>query len=238
MVTDRIKKELQKVATKERAKISSYFFKTGKGEYGEGDVFLGVTVPNVRPIVKMYLHEISLDACVLLLQSKYHEERLAACVAFVEMYTKFSKKNDEKMLATIYKTYLENTDRINNWDLVDISCKDVVGAFLFEKERKPLYVLVQSKKLWERRIAIVSTLYFIKKGNYKDTFSLCEILMEDKHDLIHKACGWMLREVGKSCGKETLTLFLEKNIRKMPRTMLRYSIEKYSPIERAKFLSR
>lgn len=238
MVIQKIEKELRKVATKERAKVSSSFFKTGKGEYGEGDVFLGVTVPDVRNIVKMFLSEMSLDDCVRLLQSKYHEERLAGCIAFVLLYKEYVKKNDEKMLKQIYIIYLKNTNRINNWDLVDTSCKDIVGAFLFEKERNSLYLLAKSENLWERRIAIVSTFFFIKKGECRDTFLICEILMKDKHDLIHKACGWMLREVGKNCGTETLSIFLEKNIDIMPRTMLRYAIERHTPTERLKFLAR
>lgn len=231
------KKELKKFATKERAKNNAWFFKTGKGEYGEGDIFLGVTVPNVRKVVKSFLSEASLDDAVELLQSKYHEERLAGCILMVELFKKATKMEDEKTCERIYKTYLKNTDRINNWDLVDVSCHVIVGNYLFNKDRKILYKLVKSKSLWERRIAIVSTAYFIKQGDYQDTFKICELLLNDKEDLIHKACGWMLREVGKNCGQETLNIFLEKYKNNMPRTMLRYAIEKHHPIERAKILA-
>ncbi len=251
-----IKKELRKYATKERAKVNAWFFKTGKGQYGEGDIFLGITVPNVRKVVKLFfqpeadqpLAENIIDVAVELLQSKYHEVRLAGCILMVEMFKLAMNNKNEKELKKIYKTYLKNTNRINNWDLVDVSCPSIVGIYLYKvlpcteyKEgpcTKILYKLANSKSLWERRIAIVSTFAFIKQGNYKVTFDLCEILMNDKEDLIHKACGWMLREVGKNCGIETLNIFLEKHANHMPRTMLRYAIEKHHPIERAKFLAK
>lgn len=231
------KKELKKFATKERAKSNAWFFKTGKGQYGEGDVFLGVTVPNVRKVVKNVLSKKLrqcsalpelLEGSVELLQSKYHEERLAGCILMVELFKKALKSKNEKEQEKIYKTYLKNTDRINNWDLVDTSASNIVGVYLLNRDREILYKLAKSKVLWERRIAIIATLAFIKLNKeYKDTFMLCEILMEDKEDLMHKACGWMLREVGKSCDLETLNVFLEKNATKMPRTMLRYAIERH-----------
>lgn len=222
------KKELGKCATRERAKSNSCFFKTGKGQYGEGDFFLGITVPNVRKVVKSFLSELELKDSVELLQSKYHEERLAGCILMVELFKKALKSKNEKEQEKIYKTYLKNTNRINNWDLVDTSASNIVGGYLLNRDREILYKLSKSKVLWERRISIISTLALIKfNKEYKDTFMLCEILMEDKEDLMHKACGWMLREVGKSCGLEPLNIFLEKNIKKIPRTTLRYAIEKH-----------
>lgn len=240
------KKELRKLATKERAKSNAWFFKTGKGQYGEGDIFLGVTVPNVRKVVKRFLEELELKDAVELLQSKYHEERLAGCILMVELFKKALKSKNEKEQEKIYKTYLKNTNRINNWDLVDTSASNIVGVYLLSGDlprrqagRKILYKLVKSKILWERRIAIIATLAFIKLNKeYKDTFTICEILMEDKEDLMHKACGWMLREVGKNCGLETLNIFLEKHASKMPRTMLRYAIERHHPVERVKILKK
>lgn len=225
---DKINKELRKVATKERAKSNAWFFKTGKGQYGEGDVFLGVTVPNVRKIIKIFLSESKTEDAVDLLQSKYHEDRLAGCILMVELFKNATRSKDEKEQEKIYKIYLKNTNRINNWDLVDTSASNIVGVYLLNRDREILYKLAKSKVLWERRISIISTLAFIKiNKEYKDTFMLCEILMEDKEDLMHKACGWMLREVGKSCDLETLNVFLEKNATKMPRTMLRYAIERH-----------
>ena len=236
MIVFEIKKSLKKFATSDRAKSNAWFFKTGKGEYGEGDVFLGVTVPNVRKVVKSFLSDAQLNDATELLQSKYHEERLAGCILMVELFKRAMKVGDEKLREKIYKTYLKNTSRINNWDLVDVSCHAIVGNYLFDKDRSILYKLVKSKSLWERRIAIISTAYFIKQGDYQDTFNICELLLNDKEDLIHKACGWMLREVGKNCGQETLNIFLEKYKSNMPRTMLRYAIEKHNLFERKKFL--
>jgi len=237
MVVSSIKKELKKLSSKERTKSNAWFFKTGKGEYGEGDIFIGVTVPNVRKVVKSFLEETKLEDAVSLLQSKYHEERLAGCIFLVELFKKSEKEKNEKAKETIYKIYLKNTNKINNWDLVDVSSKDIVGNYLFNRDRKILFKLAKSKNLWERRIAIVSTWYFIRKGDYKDTFALCELLINDKEDLLHKACGWMLREVGKFCGVETLNIFLEKNGSAMPRTTLRYAIERHHPVHRAKILA-
>ncbi len=240
------KKELRVYATEDRAKSNAWFFKTGKGQYGEGDIFFGITVPNVRKVVKNYmlacqgktLTEGLLKDAVELLNSKYHEERLAGCILMVELFKKEVKNKNEQEQKKIYTTYLKNTNRINNWDLVDTSASNIVGVYLLSRDRKILYKLAKSKILWERRIAIISTFAFIRKGDYKDTFEICEILMNDKEDLMHKACGWMLREVGKNCSIETLNIFLEKHANHMPRTMLRYAIERHRPVERAKFLAK
>jgi len=243
MDTKVFQRELRNYATEERARVNAWFFKTGKGEYGEGDIFLGVTVPNVRKVVKQFMHELEVDNAVELLQSKYHEDRLAGCIIFVELMKRVIKDDAVKEQKKIYSTYVKNTTRINNWDLVDVSASSVVGYYISEKmdheERlKIINRLINSNNLWENRIIIVATLYQIKKGNEKMLFYVAERLMGHKHDLIHKAIGWMLREVGKNCGIETLNFFLEKHSRAMPRTMLRYAIERHHPVERAKILAK
>lgn len=243
MDTKVFQKELRNYATEERARVNAWFFKTGKGEYGEGDIFLGVTVPNVRKVVKQFMHELEVDNAVELLQSKYHEDRLAGCIIFVELMKRAIKDDAVKEQKKIYSTYVKNTTRINNWDLVDVSASSVVGYYISEKmdheERlKIINRLINSKNLWENRIIVVATFYQIKKGNEKMLFYVAERLMGHKHDLIHKAIGWMLREVGKNCGIETLNIFLEKHSRAMPRTMLRYAIERHHPMERAKILAK
>lgn len=242
MDTKVFQKELRNYATEERARVNAWFFKTGKGEYGEGDIFLGVTVPDVRKVVKQFMHELEVDNAVELLQSKYHEDRLAGCIIFVELMKRAIKDDAVKDQKKIYSTYVKNTTRINNWDLVDVSASSVVGYYISEKmdheERlKIINRLINSNNLWENRIIIVATLYQIKKGNEKMLFYVAERLMGHKHDLIHKAIGWMLREVGKNCGIETLNIFLEKHSRAMPRTMLRYAIERHHQMERAKILA-
>ncbi len=243
MNTKVFQKELRVYATEERAKSNAWFFKTGKGEYGEGDIFIGVTVPNVRKVVKQFLNELEVDNAVELLQSKYHEDRLAGCVLFVELMKRAIKDDDDNEQKKIYSAYIKNTNRINNWDLVDVSTSSVVGYYISEKmdheaRVKIIDTLLASKNLWENRIIVVATFYQIKKGNEKMLFYVAERLMGHKHDLIHKAIGWMLREVGKNCGIETLNIFLEKHSRAMPRTMLRYAIERHHPVERAKILAK
>lgn len=221
MITARqIQKELKGLGNKDKAKISQGFFKTGKGEYGEGDVFLGIKVPVQRKIAKKFIN-LSLVEVEKLLDSGIHEERLVALLILVLKYEKGDKKEKKK----IFKVYLKNTKYINNWDLVDVTCPKIVGNYLLNKKRDVLYKLVKSKSLWERRIAIVSTVIFIRENDFKDTIKISEILLKDEHDLIHKAVGWMLREMGKRNEKE-LKKFLDKYYKKMSRTMLRYSIER------------
>ncbi|MCR4335816.1 MAG: DNA alkylation repair protein, partial [archaeon] len=213
--------ELKKVSTKERAKSNAWFFKTGKGEYGEGDVFLGVTVPDTRKVAKQFLG-FDLGQISFSLKSKFHEERLCALLVLVEKFGKADEAEKQK----IYGFYLKNIEHVNNWDLVDLSSHKIVGEYLFDKPRDLLYRFADSKNLWERRISIVSTYYFIKNNDFNDTFRISKILLADKHDLIHKAVGWMLREAGKR-DKEALVKFLKSHKSEMPRTMLRYSIEKF-----------
>ena len=229
-----IRKELQKLADPVRAKLSQRFFKTGKGDYGEGDRFLGMVMSEQRKIAKKYSDNISVEDTIKLLRSgKFHEERMVALLILILKYKKGSQVEHKQ----IFESYLENTKFINNWDLVDVTCSNIVGAYLFDKDKKILYKLAKSKNLWEKRIAIISTFYFISKGKISDTFKISKILITDKHDLIHKAVGWMLREAGKR-DKAKLVKFLEGNRLKMPRTTLRYSIEKFSPAERRRYLTR
>jgi 3-methyladenine DNA glycosylase AlkD len=209
----------------------SRFFKTGKGQYGEGDLFLGISVPEIRRIALKY-KDLSLEENNKLLSNKYHECRLVALMILVYQY----RHGDNKKKKQIFDFYLKNTKHINNWDLVDLSAYHIVGNYLLNRDRKILYKLAKSKNLWERRISIISTYVFIKNKENKDTFKIAEILINDKHDLIHKACGWMLRESGKAVSEKDLLVFLEKHSGKMPRTMLRYAIEKFKEPKRQYFL--
>ncbi|MEW8561366.1 MAG: DNA alkylation repair protein [Candidatus Thiodiazotropha sp.] len=213
------------------AEHSQRFFKTGKGEYGEGDRFLGVRVPVLRREAKRH-HGISIKQLLRLLRSRYHEERLCALLVMVLKY----QRGSEEEKAAIYQHYLENTGYINNWDLVDSSAHLILGAHLEDREKGVLYRLAGSENLWERRIAIMSTLHFIKNQAYEDTLKLSLILLEDSHDLIHKAVGWMLREVGNRAPKVERA-FLNRHYRRMPRIMLRYAIEKFPEKERKAYLN-
>jgi 3-methyladenine DNA glycosylase AlkD len=229
--TNKIIKRLRELGDRDIAAHSQRFFKTGKGEYGEGDRFLGIRVPVIRKCVKEY-REISLEDTIEILKSPYHEARLFALLMLVTKYAP-AKTNSEK--ETIYRAYLANTEFINNWDLVDCSAEHIVGAHLFLKNRKPIYRLARSKSLWERRIGIISTSHFIKKKDFSDTLECARLLLNDKEDLIHKAAGWMLREVGKR-DRNAEEIFLTKHYRRMPRTMLRYAIEKFPEKERLAYL--
>ncbi len=226
-----ISKRLRKMGDREDARFLQGFFKTGPGQYGEGDIFLGIRVPAVRKLAKEY-QKLSPENILPLLKSPYHEVRLFALIFLVNTFAKADETTQKK----IYDLYLANTRYINNWDLVDLSAPNIVGAFLFTKSRKPLYQLSRSKSLWERRIAILATFYFIKNNQFADALKIAGILLKDKEDLIHKAVGWMLREVGKRDVKH-LEEFLKKHCRVMPRTMLRYAIEKFTPARRKMFLN-
>ncbi len=222
--------ELKKNSSKEKAEIYQRFFKTGKGEYGEGDVFIGLTMPMQRSIAKKYLN-LSLPKIQELLKSKIHEHRMSGLIILTEKY----KRANERERENIFGFYLKNTRHINNWDLVDVTCPRIVGDFLKNRDKKILYDLVHSENLWERRIAVVSCFAFIQKREFEDALAISEILLEDNHDLIHKAVGWMLREVGKK-DIEVLRKFLKGNYKRIPRTTLRYAIEKFEEGERKKFL--
>ncbi len=234
-------KELKQAGNKEKGLFLQRFFKTGKGQYGEGDIFLGLTVPMQRLLVRKYKN-LSLDDVSELLKSPYHEFRLTGLMILVEQM-KVAKKIDDttkakKVSKAIYSFYLNHSKCVNNWDLVDSSARDIVGGFLYDfgEDRSVLYKLVRSKYMWERRIAIVATFYFIKKGEYDDTLRLSELLLNDTHDLIHKAVGWMLREMGKM-DEDVLKKFLDIHAHAMPRTMLRYAIERLSPHERVEYMN-
>lgn len=221
---------LHSLANPEIAQHSQHFFKTGEGEYGYGDIFLGIRVPIIRKAVKKF-KDAPLDVIEELLKSKYHEIRLFALLSLVLRFSKTTLKKQEE----IYHIYLNNTQYINNWDLVDSSAHYIVGDYLLLRDKTILYDLSLSDSLWERRIAIMSTFYFIKKNQFEDALNIAERLLSDKEDLIHKAVGWMLREIGKrDMGVEVK--FLNKHYKTMPRTMLRYAIEKFDEDERQKYL--
>ncbi|MDP2632784.1 MAG: DNA alkylation repair protein [Candidatus Curtissbacteria bacterium] len=213
--------DLEKLKDPQRAKDSEWFFKTGPGQYGEGDIFLGITVPKQREVAKKY-SDLSLSDIQKLLLSKIHEHRFVALAILVNKF----KKADNFQREEIFDFYIKNAKNINNWDLVDSSAPYIVGEYLAGRGKAILYKLAGSGNLWERRIAIVSSSGFIKRGEYEDTFAISEILLSDSCDLIHKAVGWMLREVGKRNSGE-LEKFLKKHQKNMPRTMLRYAIERF-----------
>lgn len=227
-----LKKDLRNFADSEKKVVLQRFFKTGPGQYAEGDIFLGVTVPKSRLVARKHNNLLFEDVCQLL-KSPIHEERLVALFILVARFGKGDLATKKK----IYVSYLENTKFVNNWDLVDSSADKIIGQYLLEnpKEKSVLKNLVISKSLWERRIAIIATYQFIKKNVLQVTLEIAELLLNDKHDLIHKAVGWMLREIGKR-DKEVERSFLRIHKSQMPRTMLRYAIEHFSPEERAKFL--
>ena len=231
-ITKTITSELQALSNAEKREIFPRFFKAGKGEYGEGDRFLGVTVPNIRAIAKLH-KDISIEEIRELIQSEWHEVRLCALIIMVEK----SKKKDEALRKELFNLYLSQTKRINNWDLVDLSCRFIIGEYLLDKSRDILYQLAQSPLLWDNRIAIVSTYAFIRKGQLEDTYALSDLMMHHPHDLMHKAIGWMLREAGKR-DSERLYDYVMSHRADMPRTMLRYAIEKFSPKERAILMKR
>lgn len=232
MTAEFICNELFSVADPEKATFLQRFFKTGKGQYAEGDVFLGLVVPLSRSIAKAN-KQTPLPELQILLDSPYHEARLVALLIMVERFKKASPTERTEL----FDFYLRNASRINNWDLVDVTCPHVVGAYLLDKDRSVLYELAASPVLWEQRIAIVSTIAFIRNKEFDDTLALSEMLLSHKHDLMHKAVGWMLREVGKR-DKPVLVDFLERNATRMPRTALRYAIEHFPGEERMYFMKK
>ncbi len=228
-----IHSELLQFSDPEKAVILARFFKTGKGEYGEGDRFLGVVVPHIRKVVKNH-RDTSKKDVKKLLGSPYHEERLAALLILVEQY----RRGNESRKKAIFDLYMANTCCINSWDLVDLTAPHIVGEYLFERDRSVLSILAKSASIWERRIAILSTHYFIRKGESRETLRIAEMLLHDSHDLIHKAVGWMLREVGKRCSLQSECVFLDKFAGVMPRTMLRYAIERFPKRLKASYMKR
>ena len=212
----------------------SRFFKTGPGQYGEGDRFLGIKVPVTRRVVKECWKQTGFDELEECLTSEYHEIRLAGLLALVEMYSHARK--DMSLRSRCIDFYLSHTDRINHWDLVDLSCYNLLGDWLLDKDRSLLYRLASDgKSIWEQRIGMVSTMAFIRQGQLDDTFAIADILLNHPHDLIHKAVGWLLRETGKR-DMDALRVFLDHRAASMPRTMLRYAIEKFPERERLAIL--
>ena len=230
MNAENIQERLKDLGDPEKAKILQRFFKTGPGEYGEGDLFLGIPVPKLRNVSKE-CDAMAIGETEALLKSAVHEERLLALLILIRKYN----EEDESGKKGIYSFYLKNMRRINNWDLVDLSAPNVVGDYLLNRSRKPLYDLAGSSALWERRVAIVATFRFIREGQFEDTLGISKILLRDKEGLIQKAVGWMLREVGKrdSSVEET---FLQKHYTQMPRTMLRYAIERFPASKREGYM--
>ncbi|MCX6803902.1 MAG: DNA alkylation repair protein [Candidatus Diapherotrites archaeon] len=229
-----IKKEMLSLKNPAQAKLLSGFFKTGKGEYGEGDEFYGIKVPKIREIAKKY-SELSPEELSELIKSKIHEERLCALVVLV-LRTK-NKKITISERKQMFDFYLNHTKYINNWDLVDLSAPQIIGEYLFlvPQEKEILYTLAKSESLWEKRLSMLASFQFIKNKEYSEALKIGELLLNDSHDLMHKAAGWMLREIGKrDLGVEEG--FLKKHYEKMPRTMLRYAIEKFDEEKRQKYL--
>lgn len=228
-----LKKELRLNADPKRAEAAKWYFKTGPGEYGEGDHFIGISVPNLRKIAKAH-QALSLAEIEALLSSKTHEERLLAVLILVLQYRRADDYHQEE----IYNFYLAHTDFINNWDIVDSSAEYIVGPFLEERDKDVLVALARSSSLWERRIAIIATFHYIREGNPEWSLKLAELLLNDEHDLIQKAVGWMLREIGKRCGQKILEDFLLEGGRykSMPRTTLRYAIERLPEKKRQAYL--
>jgi 3-methyladenine DNA glycosylase AlkD len=231
ITSSQLRAALKQQADPKQAILLQRFFKTGPGEYGEGDIFIGLKVPQVRAIVKVY-RQVSLGVIKELFKSPVHEERFLALMLLVDKYN----RGDEKTRDAIFKTYLNNTRYINNWDLVDLSAPQIVGRHLESRDRSLLKKLARSKSLWERRIGILATFWFIKKSDFNDALNIADILLHDKHDLIHKAVGWMLREIGKKdiAVEET---FLKTRYNLMPRTMLRYAIERFPEKRRQAYLT-
>jgi 3-methyladenine DNA glycosylase AlkD len=225
-----IQKRLRKLGNEKHAAINQKFFKTGPGEYGEGDVFIGIRVPVLRKLAGEY-SDLPLEDTTNLLRSRIHEERLLALLLLVGAFS----KGDDPVRKSIYEIYLKNTEFVNNWDLVDSSAEHIVGAYLVDKSKAILSRLAESDDLWERRISIMSTFHFVKRHEFSETLKISKMLLFDRQDLIHKATGWMLREIGKR-HLPTEENFLKKHYKKMPRTMLRYAIEKFPEQKRQRYL--
>lgn len=233
-LVEQIKKSLVELADEERAKHSARYFKTGPGEYAEGDRFLGVKVPEQRRIARRF-REAHLSDATALLKSPIHEERLTALFLMVGIYQRSAR--DQEAQERVVRAYLKNLRWVNNWDLVDASAPKIWGNWLLERERRPLYEQIDEKSLWVRRVALLATSAFIDRGDGADALALCKRVLDDPEDLIHKASGWMLREVGERVSRSALRGFLREHASQMPRTMLRYAIEKLPPEERKRWLA-
>lgn len=226
-----VRRDVREAASARRAEVNRRFFKTGPGEYGEGDRFLGVTLPQLRAMARTH-RDLPLRDATSLLRSPWHEERLLALLILLEQFA----RADERVRRAIHRVYLRNTRAINNWDLVDVSAPLIVGSHLAAGNRAVLRRLAVSASLWERRIAIIATHAYVRRGDFKDALAIAELLLEDEHDLIHKAVGWTLREIGNR-DRAAEERFLRKHARVMPRTMLRYAVEKFPERLRRRYLA-
>lgn len=230
---NRLRQKIKALARPASAKALEKFFKTAKGEYGEGDRFLGLTMPQLRSLAKTY--NLGFPEIKTLLSSPWHEERMLGLIVLCEMSKKAERSQDHSVLRKLKIFYLKNKKGINNWDLVDASAMYVLGPYYFEHGSSELYKMAKSKNLWDRRIAMMTTFYFVRKNQFSEAMKIAKLLLNDDHDLIHKASGWMLREVGRR-DKRPLIEFLEEHAAIMPRTMLRYALEKLTTVERKRFM--
>ncbi len=228
-----IRRKLRLLADRERAKVFRRFFKAGRGEYGEGDQFLGVQVPPLRKLAKEN-QGLAWSALRTLMVSRWHEERFLALLILVRKFLQASEPGDQERC---FCFYIRHMGRVNNWDLVDVSAEHVLGAYLLQRDRSSIFKWARSENIWHRRIAMMTTFHFVKRSDFSDTLRLAKIFLKDDHDLIHKAAGWMLREIGKRDLKRE-EAFLEKHAASMPRTMLRYAIERFPPSKRRRYMSR
>ena len=237
-IMDDLVRAMEAAASPENARALARYFKVAPGSYGEGDIFLGLKLSELRQLAKPYVSSIfEPEQWLQLLHSPIHEHRQITLVVMSERAKKLIKRGSDEELRLIYDTYLGNTSYVNNWDLVDVSCGPIVGGYLLDRDRSPLYRLARSDLLWERRIAIVSSQAFLARGETSDLYRLAEILLPDRHDLIHKAVGWSLREAGKKVDRDELRRFLDQHVSIMPRTALRYAIEHFDPAERQHYLA-
>jgi 3-methyladenine DNA glycosylase AlkD len=230
MTIEGLQKKMQQLQNPEKAGILQRFFKTGPGEYGEGDIFWGIPVPELRKLASSF-QDIPENAMVHLLESAIHEQRLLSLLIMIRKFEKGDKREQKRL----YELYIKHVQFVNSWDLVDTSAGPIVGAHLMEKSKAPLYRLARSKNLWERRISIIATFYFIRQGKFSETLTIAKLLLTDREDLIHKAVGWMLREVGKR-DLIIAEAFLKAHYQRMPRTMLRYAIERFPQPKRHQYL--
>lgn len=237
MITDEYIEEVKAAGSPEQKAVMSRYFKTGKGEYGEGDVFIGLKTPETVALVKKFWNKVSMCDLATLITSKYHEIRMGALLMLLEKYKFFKKKKDEASMQECVDFYLSNTKYINNWDLVDVTCYKLLGDWLKGRDRSILYKFANSGFIWEERISIVTCIEFVRRGDLEDALTISKMLLSNRNDLMHKAVGWTLREVGK-IDKKRLDAFLEENYYDIPRTTLRYAIEKHPEEERIKWLKK
>lgn len=237
-IMDDLVRAMDAAASPDNARALARYFKVGPGSYGEGDIFIGIKLSELRPMAKPYITAaFEPDQWLPLLRSPIHEHRHITLIVMSERAKRLLKRGPDEELRLIYDTYLDNSRYVNNWDLVDVSCGPIVGGYLLDRDRSPLYRLARSDLMWERRIAMVSSQTFLTRGETSDLYRVAEILLPDRQDLIHKAVGWSLREAGKKVDRDELRRFLDQHASTMPRTALRYAIEHFDASERQHYLS-